>query len=275
VLCGLLPSQVDLAGSERTERSGATGERMKEACAINKSLSCLSDVFHAISNNQKHIPYRNSKLTHLLAPCLGGDGKTLMFVNVSPEAASAEETLCSLRFASQVNSCELGNRGGGGGVKRNVQSIAPGAAKVGLVWYRASPHIHAHVRSRRCRPRVIRPLPIRPSNPHAFASTDGRPGGATLPQAEDSAKASKPSSARSDKASKKESKESKVGSSKEPGAPLPDGTCPLHRDVIGGCMQTAASLSLSLPLFRVTLSQDPRRPSAPRRTRTRRGRRTL
>ena len=124
---------MDLAGSERTERSGATGERMKEACAINKSLSCLSDVFHAISNNQKHIPYRNSKLTHLLAPCLGGDGKTLMFVNVSPEATSAEETLCSLRFASQVNSCELGNRGGGGGgVKRNVQSIAPGAAKVRL-----------------------------------------------------------------------------------------------------------------------------------------------
>jgi kinesin family protein C1 len=94
---------VDLAGSERTERSGATGERMKEACAINKSLSCLADVFHAIANNQKHIPYRNSKLTHLLAPCLGGDGKTLMFVNVAPEAASAEETLCSLRFASQVS----------------------------------------------------------------------------------------------------------------------------------------------------------------------------
>lgn len=161
---------MDLAGSERTERSGATGERMKEACAINKSLSCLSDVFHAISNNQKHIPYRNSKLTHLLAPCLGGDGKTLMFVNVSPEAASAEETLCSLRFASQVNSCELGNRGGGGGgVKRNVQSIVPGAAKVGFVLSRASPYIQWDAASRRSRPRVIRRLPSRPSNPHAFA----------------------------------------------------------------------------------------------------------
>ena len=77
---------------------------MKEACAINKSLSCLSDVFVAIGNKQTHIPYRNSKLTHLLAPCLGGDGKTLMFVNVAPEDSSVEETLCSLKFASQVSS---------------------------------------------------------------------------------------------------------------------------------------------------------------------------
>ena len=52
---------VDLAGSERVEKSGAEGARLKEACAINKSLSSLSEVFNAISNGQKHIPYRNSK----------------------------------------------------------------------------------------------------------------------------------------------------------------------------------------------------------------------
>jgi hypothetical protein len=39
---------VDLAGSERTARSGAEGQRMKEACAINKSLSSLGDVFMSI-----------------------------------------------------------------------------------------------------------------------------------------------------------------------------------------------------------------------------------
>ena len=84
---------VDLAGSERLSRSGAEGKRLKETCAINKSLSSLGDVFTAISARQSHIPFRNSKLTHLLAPCLSGDGKTLMFVNVSPENKDAEERL--------------------------------------------------------------------------------------------------------------------------------------------------------------------------------------
>ena len=89
---------VDLAGSERVARSGASGDRLKEACAINKSLSSLGDVFAALGSKAKHVPYRNSKLTYLLAPCLGGDGKTLMFVNVSPDDDSSEETSCSLKF---------------------------------------------------------------------------------------------------------------------------------------------------------------------------------
>jgi len=69
---------VDLAGSERLDRSGATGDRLKETVAINKSLSALTDVFVAIGNKQSHIPFRNSKLTYLLQPALSGDGKTLM-----------------------------------------------------------------------------------------------------------------------------------------------------------------------------------------------------
>jgi len=51
-----------LAGSERLAVSGATGDRLKETRAINKSLSCLSDVIAALGNNEPHIPYRNSKV---------------------------------------------------------------------------------------------------------------------------------------------------------------------------------------------------------------------
>ncbi|EKX38831.1 hypothetical protein GUITHDRAFT_76865 [Guillardia theta CCMP2712] len=109
---------VDLAGSERLAKSHATGERLKETQAINKSLSALSDVFVALSKKSPHVPYRNSKLTFLLQPCLSGDGKALLIANCSPIETSSHETLCTLRFASMVSSCELGkvsSRGGGGG----------------------------------------------------------------------------------------------------------------------------------------------------------------
>ncbi|KAL2341999.1 hypothetical protein Fmac_009939 [Flemingia macrophylla] len=99
---------IDLAGSERLSRSGATGDRLKEAQYINKSLSCLSDVIFALAKKEEHVPFRNSKLTHLLQPCLGGDSKTLMFVNISPDPSSTGESLCSLRFAARVNACEIG-----------------------------------------------------------------------------------------------------------------------------------------------------------------------
>jgi len=54
------------AHSERLDRSQAVGARKAEACAINTSLSSVGDVFEALSTKQKHVPFRNSKLTYLL-----------------------------------------------------------------------------------------------------------------------------------------------------------------------------------------------------------------
>uniref|UniRef100_A0A7M5TT09 Kinesin-like protein n=2 Tax=Clytia hemisphaerica TaxID=252671 RepID=A0A7M5TT09_9CNID len=99
---------VDLAGSERVSKSGSDGIRMKEAQCINKSLSALGDVIHALKNKSKHVPYRNSKLTYLLHDSLGGDSKTLMVVQVSPVVKNVGETICSLNFAQRVRQVELG-----------------------------------------------------------------------------------------------------------------------------------------------------------------------
>lgn len=78
---------MDLAGSERVSKSGADGTRLKEAQNINKSLSCLGDVIHALRSKQSHVPYRNSKLTYLLQDSLGKRNlKCLLNIHVSDKS---------------------------------------------------------------------------------------------------------------------------------------------------------------------------------------------
>ena len=97
---------VDLAGSERQKLTATTGMRLKEAGNINKSLLALGNVINAlvdISNGkQRHIHYRDSKLTFLLRDSLGGNAKTFIIANVSPSVTCAAESLSTLRFASRA-----------------------------------------------------------------------------------------------------------------------------------------------------------------------------
>ncbi|PWN51008.1 C-terminal kinesin, partial [Violaceomyces palustris] len=110
--CDAVLSLVDLAGSERLSNSGSGADpvRLKEAQSINKSLSSLADVISALGSNKQggHVPYRNSTLTWLLKNSLGGNSKTLMLLALSPMAAHLNESLCSLRFATKVNSTTIG-----------------------------------------------------------------------------------------------------------------------------------------------------------------------
>lgn len=100
---------VDLAGSEKADQSGATGDRLKEGCAINKSLSALGNVIEKLADKATGkakagavIPYRDSKLTRLLQNALGGSSKTVMICAISPASSNHEETLGTLRYADRA-----------------------------------------------------------------------------------------------------------------------------------------------------------------------------
>ncbi|KAL6572412.1 hypothetical protein OROMI_013370 [Orobanche minor] len=96
---------VDLAGSERVAKTGAGGARLKEGKHINKSLMILGNVINKLSEGGKqrgHIPYRDSKLTRILQPALGGNAKTSIICTLAPEEVHIEETKGTLQFASRA-----------------------------------------------------------------------------------------------------------------------------------------------------------------------------
>ena len=105
---------VDLAGSERLKRTGAEGQRMKEGIQINSGLFNLGQVINGLADDKRlkngtkaiHIPYRNSKLTHLLKDALGGNSKTLFLACVSPAEANESETYSTLLYARQARNIQ-------------------------------------------------------------------------------------------------------------------------------------------------------------------------
>ena len=97
---------VDLAGSERQEKTGATGQRFKEAVGINQSLTTLGQVISILADNaegaNKFVPYRNSSLTRILQNALGGNSQTIMICALSPATDNYDETLSTLRYADRA-----------------------------------------------------------------------------------------------------------------------------------------------------------------------------
>ncbi|EFH59709.1 PAKRP1L [Arabidopsis lyrata subsp. lyrata] len=102
---------VDLAGSERQKLTGAAGDRLKEAGNINRSLSQLGNLINILAEisqtgKQRHIPYRDSRLTFLLQESLGGNAKLAMVCAVSPSQSCRNETFSTLRFAQRAKAIQ-------------------------------------------------------------------------------------------------------------------------------------------------------------------------
>lgn len=105
-------SLIDLAGSERAGDTGATGDRLKEGCAINQSLTALGNVISAlvkVSNaksakkkKEVFIPYRGSTLTWLMKDSLGGNSKTIMIAAISPASICYDESISTLKYADRA-----------------------------------------------------------------------------------------------------------------------------------------------------------------------------
>lgn len=106
---------IDLAGSERLDASkvASNPQLLTETKHINASLSALVTCMSSIASKSSHIPFRSSLLTHLLQDSLGKNtstgtiGRTLFFVNVSPETINFHETMCTLRFADKLKAVEM------------------------------------------------------------------------------------------------------------------------------------------------------------------------
>merc|ERR1712130_973838 len=95
---------IDLAGSEKVKKTGASGQRLKEAQSINAGLSTLSRVIEALAKKRQSIPFRDSVLTWILKDSLAGNTKTTLVITNSPHQFNKDETITTCRFGSR---CKL------------------------------------------------------------------------------------------------------------------------------------------------------------------------
>lgn len=114
-------SLIDLAGSERASATNNKGVRLLEGANINKSLLNLGNCINTLCENHekginKHVPYRNSKLTRLLKDSLGGNSRTVMIANISPSAHTFDDTYNTLKYADRAKNIKTN-------VQRNVLSV--------------------------------------------------------------------------------------------------------------------------------------------------------
>ena len=114
---------VDLAGSERIKKTGAQGNRRQEGININKGLFVLGQVISALAEQRpkykRKPPYRDSKLTRLLQDSLGGNSQTIMIACVSPADFNREETITTLRYATNARNIQ------NSATRNVVKSISP------------------------------------------------------------------------------------------------------------------------------------------------------
>lgn len=93
---------VDLAGSERVSKTHSSGDTLMEAKHINKSLSFLEQVVLSLVSKRSHVPYRSSKLTHMLQDSLGGNCKTRLLACIRKDKVHCLESIATLRFATRM-----------------------------------------------------------------------------------------------------------------------------------------------------------------------------
>ncbi|XP_045592581.1 uncharacterized protein [Procambarus clarkii] len=109
-------SMIDLAGSERGAATGFRGARFREGASINKSLLALGNCINALADGQRHIPYRDSKLTRLLKDSIGGNCRSVMIATVSPASTTFEDTFNTLRYANRAKTIKTT-------IKKNIMNI--------------------------------------------------------------------------------------------------------------------------------------------------------
>ena len=140
-------SLVDLAGSERIAKTGAEGQRLKEAQKINQSLTTLGMVIMALTTpGTKHVPFRNSKLTLILKDSLGGSSKTTLLCTASRLKNHSEESIQTLYFASRAKTIKTHARKNiilsagelqylANGLKKEILLLRGQIKKIGFQWH--------------------------------------------------------------------------------------------------------------------------------------------